>query len=229
MARARKTPWKKYSRKIKKYARKLKRYRVPKKKLALKSHSFVERVEDSIPLNNATLNASGNLITTYAKAFKMTDIAQYLTYKDLFDDYVLNKVVAELRYDTYVTDNTYTNQSNPVYPQVLIKTDHNDINVGAENWTTLRESERSRLVQLRPASSRPISHVIKPAIQVKIYSTEESDGYGSKWGQVIRCSDMDLPHFGLKMQVQTQGGDSNINLGKISIMYKYYFTMKNAD
>jgi hypothetical protein len=188
-----------------KYGRKLRKYfkKYSKKKLALKSHSFVERVEDSIALNNSTLDSSGNLSTTYAKAFKMTDIAQYLTYKDLFDDYVLHKVVAELRYDTFISDNTYTNQSNPVYPQVLIKTDHNDINVGAENWTTLKESERSRLVQLRPASARPISHVIKPAIQVKLYSTELADGYGSKWGQVIRCSDMDLPHFGIKMQVQT--------------------------
>lgn len=199
-----------------------------KKKLALQPHNFVERVEDVITLNNSTLNDDGNLITNYSRGFKMTDVGQWQQYKELFDDYVLTKVVAEFRYDTYVSDNTYSNQSNPVYPQLLIKTDYNDVNTGI-TWSELKESEKARLVQLRPSMNNPISHVIKPCILTQIYNVNDTIGYGSKWNQTIRTVDMDLIHFGLKVQVQTQPGDSDINLGKISIMYKYYFTMKNAD
>ena len=82
--------------------------------------------------------------------------------------------------------------------------------------------------QLRPAG-RPISHVLKPAVQTELYNIGGQIGYGSKWNQTIRTVDMDVPHFGLKIQVKTQPGDSNINLGKVCIMYKYYFTMKNTE
>lgn len=216
---------------VKQVARKMKRGRKPKrkrykKKLALQSHNFVERVEDEIALNASTLDSQGHLSTMYAKQFRLNDIPQVASYKELFDDYVLNKVVAEIRYDTFVSDNTYTNQSNPVYPQLLIKTDHND--VSTQTWNQLKESEKSRLIQLRPAG-RPISHVIKPSVQIEMYRTALTSGYGSKWGQIVRTDDSELPHYGLKIQVKTQPGDSDINLGKISIMYKYYFTMKNSE
>jgi hypothetical protein len=191
----------KLKRKIVAFAYRKRPYR---KRLALKAHNFVERVEDQITLNASTLTTDGHLITNYSKGFKMTDIGQWQQYKELFDDYVLNKVVAEIRYDTFVSDNTYTNQSNPVYPQLLIKTDHNDVQTGA-SWNDLKESEKSRLVQLRPAG-RPISHVIKPCILTQIYNTDDNVGYGSKWRQTIRTTDMDLLHFGLKIQVKTQPG-----------------------
>lgn len=215
----------------KRQARKANKMRRPKrkykKKLALKSHSFVERVEDEILLNASTLDTNGHLTTMYGKTFMLNDIPQVASYKDLFDDYVINKVVAEIRYDTFVSDNTYTNQSNPVYPQLLIKTDHND--VANQTWNELKESEKSRLVQLRPAGTRPISHVIKPALQIELYRTPLTSGYGSKWGQVVRTDDSNVPHYGIKIQVKTQPGDSDINLGRICIMYKYYFTMKNSE
>ena len=201
-----------------------------KKKLALKAHNFVERVEDTITLNSSTLNASGNLTTNYSKHFQFSDITQAASYKDLFDDYVLNKVVAEIRYDYVIPFLTaaagVTNTPNPVYPMLLIKTDHNDAATG-ETWATMKESERSRLVQLKPGSK--ISHVLKPAIQIEAYKTALASGYAPKWGQQLRTIDDTVPHYGLKIQVQTVGTSAAIDLGKINIMYKYYFTMKNAE
>jgi hypothetical protein len=53
----------------------------------------------------------------------LSDIAQVASYKELFDDYVLNKVVMEIRYDTFYTGSTTADVPiNPVYPQLLIKT-----------------------------------------------------------------------------------------------------------
>lgn len=210
-----------------------KRFGLPKKrykkKLALKSHAFVERVEDTITLNSNTLDANGNLGTCYSKEFKLDDIAQVAQYKELFDDYVLNKVVMELRYDTFYSGSTTADVPiNPIYPQLLIKTDHNDA-ATSETWTTMKESERSRLVQMRPSMNKPVSHVIKPACQVELYKTALGSAYGPKWGQVIRTIDSAVPHYGVKIQVQTQPSNSAIVLGKITIMYKYYFTMKNPE
>ena len=202
-----------------------------KKKLALKSHNFVERVEDSIILNSTTLNASGNLTTNYAKSFQLADIPQVNHYQNLFDDYVLNKVVAEIRYDYLVTNATPSvyQTINPVYPLLLIRTDHNDAATGY-TWADLKQSERSRLVQLKPGGV--ISHVLKPAIQIEAYKTGGATptvGYSSKWNQVLRTTDDTVPHYGLQIQVQTTAGSGNIDLGKVNIMYKYYFTMKNTE
>lgn len=201
-----------------------------RKPLALKPHNFVERVEDVITLSSSTLNSDGHLTTAYAKAFKLDDIAQVASYKDLFDDYVLNKVVMELRYDTYYTGTTTADVPiNPIYPQLLIKTDHNDASTGGVTWEVLKESEKSRLVQMRP-SGKPISHVFKPACQIELYKTALGSAYGPKWNQQIRTIDSGVPHYGIKMQVKTNPPLSGaLNLGKICIMYKYYFTMRNAE
>ena len=199
-----------------------------KKKLALKAHNFVERVEDTIILNESTLNASGNLTTNYSKNFQLADIPQVNHYQNLFDDYVLNKVVAEIRYDYTImwTDTTYHQSPNPIYPMLLIRTDHNDAATGY-TWADLKQSERSRLVQLKPG--RKISHVLKPAVSIQTYKTATTEGYAPKWNQQLRTVDDTVPHYGLQIQVQTQPGSPNIQLGKINIMYKYYFTMKNTE
>lgn len=220
-------------RKQKKYGRtkrgrRTKFYR--KKKLALKAHNFVERVEDTITLNANTLTSAGNLLDNYSKNFQLADIPQAPQYQNLFDDYVLNKVVAEIRYDYDLTnsDNSAGFQQiiNPIYPMLLIRTDHNDAATGY-TWADLKQSERSRLVQLKPG--KKISHVLKPAIQMQTYKTTTATGYSPKWGQQLRTIDDTVPHYGLQIQVQTAAGNSSIVLGKINIMYKYYFTMRNAE
>jgi len=218
-------------RRYKRYLRRSSRKFRKKKKLALKPHNFVERVEDTIVLNPAALNADGNLSTNYTKHFQLSDIAQANSYKELFDDYVLNKVVAEIRYDykitSFNTGSAVYQPTNPVYPMLLIKTDHNDAATG-ETWETMKESERSRLVQLKPGEK--ISHILKPAIQIEAYKTALAVGYAPKWGQQLRTIDDTVPHYGLKIQVQTSPVDlTNSNFGEINIMYKYYFTMKNAE
>jgi len=207
--------------------RKKKRF---KKKLALQSHYFVERVEDSIALNGNTLTSAGNLLNSYNKNFQLADIPQVTHYQNLFDDYVLNKVVAEIRYDYNKTNSDgssgFQQIVNPIYPMLLIRTDHNDAATGY-TWADLKQSERSRLVQLKPGQK--ISHVLKPAIQIQAYKTATSEGYCPKWGQQLRTIDDTVPHYGLQIQVLTAAGASSLDLGTINIMYKYYFTMKNTE
>ena len=203
------------------------RYR-RKKKLGLKPHSFVERVEDSITLNYSTLDSNGNLSTGYGKQFKMDDISQIASYKDLFDDYVLNKVVAEIRYDTTLAQMNVSTSNYPineVKPLLCIKTDHNDH--AGTSWNDLKESEKSRMVQI--SNGKKVSHVLKPAIQVEAYKTALSTAYQSAWGKTLRMIDSAVPHYGIKIQVKTHPYNANMDLGKLNIVYKYYFTCKNAE
>lgn len=203
-----------------------------KKKLALQSHNFVEKVEDLIKLNSNTLQANGTLLVNYAKSFKMTDIGQWANYKALFDDYILHKVVMEIRYDYLVemsaVASTTAQVLNPIRPLLLIKTDHNDASTG-ETWDTMKYSERSRLVQL--GNGKMESHVIKPAAQIEAYKTNVpgTPAYCPKWNTTIRTLDDTVPHYGVKIQVKTQPGPNVYDFGAIHIMYKYYFKMKNSE
>lgn len=199
-----------------------------KKKLALQPHNFVEKFEQEIALNSSTLNSSGNLTNGYGRFFKLDDIPQVASYKELFDSFKINKIVAEIRYDYFysVIDTANNNRPvNPIYPILLIKNDHNDVD--ENTYAQLLESEKSRQVQLKPGTM--ISHVLKPAVQVEAYKTALSSAYQPKWNCELRTLDSATPHYGLKIQVKTGNGNVQVDLGKINITYKMYFTMKNAE
>jgi len=208
--------------------RRKKRYKKTfRKKLALRPHFFVERVEDRIPLNSSTLQADGTLLVNYKKTFAMSDIPQWASYKALFDDYILSKVVLTMRYNHMIA--TYSSTTpivNEIKPLLLIKTDHNDASTGV-SWSDLKESEKARLVQM--TGGRPISHVLKPAVQVEAYKTVATSAYCAKFNTSIRTVDDSVPHYGLKIQVKTQPGPAVYDFGTINLEYKYYFTMKNAE
>lgn len=199
-----------------------------KKRLALKAHNFVEKFEQTITLNSGTLDANGNLSTGYGRYFQLDDIPQVASYKELFDSFVIRKVVAEIRYDytfSIINDVNANRPVNPIYPVLLIKNDHNDVD--SQSYATLLESEKTRQVQMRPG--KMISHVLKPAVQVEAYKTALASAYQPKWNCELQSTDSATPHYGLKIQVKTGPGNSNVDLGKLNITYKMYFTMKNAD
>lgn len=198
-----------------------------KQRLALKPHNFVEKVEQTITLNQSTLDSNGTLATGYGRYFMLDDIPQVASYKELFDTFQINKIVAEIRYDyVYTNINTTTQQVlNPIYPILLIKNDHND--VAPNSYSDMLESEKTRQVQMKAGVT--VSHVLKPAVQVEAYKTALSSAYQPKWNCMLRSADSATPHYGLKIQCKTQAGSSGVNLGKLHITYKIYFTMKNAD
>ncbi len=198
-----------------------------KKKLALRAHRFVERVEDRIPLNSSTLQADGTLLVNYKRTFQMSDIPQWASYKALFDDYILSKVVLTMRFNHMIA--TYTSATpivNEIKPLLLIKTDHNDASTGV-SWDDLKESEKARLVQM--VGGKPVTHVLKPAVQVEAYKTAIASAYCAKFNTSIRTVDDSVPHYGLKIQVKTAPGPAVYDFGSINLEYKYYFTMKNAE
>jgi len=198
-----------------------------KKPLALKPHNFVEKFEQTIALNSTTVDGNGTLSTGYGRYFTLDDIAQVASYKDLFDSFVIRKVVAEIRYDVIYTNTTLAGQEplNPIYPILLLKNDHND--VAPNSYASMLESAKTRQVQLKPGVT--IKHVLKPAAQVEAYKTALASAFRPKWNCELRSADSATPHYGLKVQCKTQPGNANINMGQIHITYRMYFSMKNND
>jgi hypothetical protein len=201
---------------------------VIRKPLALKAHNFVEKFEQTITMDSSTLTSGGNLATGYGRTFALDDIAQVASYKELFDSFIIRKVVAEIRFDwTYnnFADAAANRPVNPIYPILLIKNDHND--VGSETYAALLESQKTRQVQMK--AQQVVSHVLKPAVQVEAYKTALASSYQPKWNCELRSTDSATPHYGIKIQVKTAPGNVNVSLGSLNITYKMYFTMKNAD
>jgi hypothetical protein len=202
--------------------------KIVKKRLALRPHTFVEKFEQTITLNSSTLDSNGHLTNGYGRFFKLDDIPQAASYKELFDSFIIRKVVAEIRYDytfSIINDVNANRPVNPIYPILLIKNDHNDVD--SQSYERLIESDKTRQVQMKPGQM--VSHVLKPAVQVEAYKTALASAYQPKWNCELRSADSATPHYGLKIQVKTGPSNANVDLGKLNITYKMYFTMKNAD
>lgn len=220
------------ARRIQKAWRRKKRPRF-KKALALKPHNFVERLKnDQIQLNESTLDALGNLSTTFTRTFQMSDIPQIASYQTLFEYYTINKVVVEFRYKTagiYAnTDGSAaTGRSmNEVNPTLIFKVDHNDIN--PDTVPVLMESMKTREKQLTNHNPN-FSIQIKPAIQAELYKTALTSAYAPKWGVKLSMADIVVPHYGLKMNIQCPAATTSANFGTLLVQYKIYFTARNNE
>lgn len=199
--------------------------------LALKPHNFVERcANDTLQLNSGSLDALGNLTTTWTRSFSLDQIAQVASYQKLFEYYTINKVVVEFRYKCagiYAnTDPAAGQPINEVNPVLIFKVDHNDIN--ADTVPELMESMKTREKQL--TNSQPnFSIQIKPAIQSELYKTALTSAYAPKWGVKLSMADSNVPHYGLKVNIQCPSATTNADYGTLLIQSKIYFTAKNNE
>lgn len=201
------------------------RARIPKP-IALKPHTFVERLpNDVISLDN---EGSG---TGLFKSFALNQIPQVASYINLFEYYTINKIVVEFRYKGAQTPQNIAsstagfNRSNEVNPILYFKVDHNDIT--ADNIATMKQSMKTKEIQL--TNDKPNFTIqLKPAVQAEAYKSSVATTYIPKWGQLLSVNDSTVPHYGLKCYgVAFKSSDTDP--GKIEVSYKMYFTMKNNE
>lgn len=196
------------------------------KPLALKPHSFCERVieEDLLPVNGAG----------YFKSFAIQDIYNSTSYQKLFEYYKLNKVVITLRYkaegqvrqDSVVTTSPGTQSVNEVNPLVYFKVDHNDVT--ADSLATMKASMRTKEMQF--TNNKPkMTIVLKPAILEEAYKSAVASTYVPKWGQWLTTQDPTVPHYGIKMYATASGAAATNLYGSILVQRTYYFTCKNNE
>lgn len=192
--------------------------------LALKQHNFVESLQSDTIINIDTEANS----TMVGRAFGLNQIAQVAAYKDLFEYYRINKVVATFRYKGTAAPATTSHiipRMNEVNPIIFFKVDHDDIS--SESVSVMRQSAKTREYQLSNAKPE-FTITFKPAVQVEIYKTALSSAYGPKWSTWLRCDDDSVPHYGLKMHV-CAFKNADFDPGQVIVSYKMYVSFKNNE
>jgi hypothetical protein len=204
--------------------RKQRRKRIPRP-LALKPHTFVERLPSDLIQVDTEATATGLF-----KSFNLDLITQSAQYKSLFEYYTINKVVVEFRYKANgipanLSSGSSIQMNNECNPLLYFKVDHNDIN--PDPLLAMKESMKTHEHQL--TNSRPNFTIqLKPAVQAETFKSSTATTYSPKWGQQLSSADGTIPHFGLKVYAV---GFKNTYLdpGQIEVNYKMYFTMKNNE
>lgn len=199
--------------------------RIRLKPLALKPHTFVERLAS----DTITVNSEASAVGLF-KTFNLDQIPENSSYKNLFEYYTINKVVVEFRYKSLIpaiinrgsTNYTAINEINPV---LYFKVDHNDAN--ADSLSQMKESMRTREHQL--TNDKPNFTIqLRPAVQSEAYKSALASTYVPKWGQQLSTADGTVPHYGLKVY-GIGFKDATWTGGQIEVNYKMYFTMKNNE
>lgn len=201
-----------------------------KKPLALKMHNFVERNSSEYSL--AVAKTEG-VAVGHHMSFNLDLVRQASSYKELFEFYKIDKIVATFRYKSAgPTANQSTGVSatlpyvmpNEINPVLYFKVDHNDVTT--TTISELKDSMKTKSKQL--SNNEPeFTITLKPAVQSEAYKSSISTTYIPKWGQWLSTADGSVPHFGLK--VFALGTNYIDNNGSIQISYKTYFSCKNNE
>ena len=202
------------------------------KKLALKTHAFVERTltEDFMNVKAAPVPADG-----LHKSWSLAELRQAPHYRNIFEQYKINKVVVTFRYKGLgVAAGAGTVRPNEINPILYIKRDHNDdqnsTGGNEETLTELKDSSKTFEVQL--TNNKPnFSMTIKPALLMEdsVYEGATGVQHCPVWGKWIDVKEDNVNYYGLKAYAVGQGSSSSDSLGKIEVSYKVYFQMKNNE
>ena len=157
-------------------------------------------------------------------------VPQQAYYSQLFESYKIDKIVLKVRYKCgglYAnTDITAGRPMQEVNPIIYVKADHDDITPDAV--AVLLQSSRTKEKQLR--NDMPYAtFTIIPAIQSEVYKSTIASAYAPKWGTFLPAKSPAIPHYGMKMQVETPDVSTNADYGSLTLQAKMYFTMKNND
>ena len=201
-------------------------------KLALKTHTFVERTltEDFMNVKQAPVPADG-----LHKSWSLAELRQATYYRNIFEQYKINKVVVTFRYKGVGTAAGGTShRPNEINPVLYIKRDHNDdqdsTGGNQESLSEMKDSSKTFEVQL--TNNRPnFSMTIKPAILMEdsVYNGATGVQHMPVWGKWIDVKEDNINYYGLKAYAVGQGSSSADALGKIEVSYKVYFSMKNNE
>lgn len=208
--------WKKNNYRKKKYVgRALKQYSVPKNK---QTHYHVRRI-GTLSEGDFSIDVNTNDSQYYrGLSFRLNDLEGYTELTRLYDRYVITKVVLEWIWT--ITTPSGAGASGPnasLTPYINVVRDYDD-NV-IPDATYFRESGRN--IRRRLVPNRRVRIALTPAISQPIYKTGLTFGYGPKWKASVDCANPDIPHFGLKIQVNKPP----IALGYIQCTAKYYVSM----
>jgi len=147
-------------------------------------------------------------------SFRLSDLQDYTELSHLYDQYVITKIVLDFQW-TLTSVAGMANGPNASYsPQLNLVKDYDDDST--PNDAYFRSSGRN--IRKRLTANNPFRIAITPAVSNTVYSSLGFNGYGPKWKQKIDMNDIDVPHYGAKVQILCP----QTNVGFIQCTAKYY-------
>lgn len=143
-----------------------------------------------------------------ADKFTLDSVTNYTELTTLYDQYRIRSVTMKFhlvtnpdRLTTPGTDPASNYLAPPNYPKLWYVRDYDDSS--AVTLTTLREMGKAKFKVMKPNSV--ISVRIRPAVLTQLYRTDLTTGYSPSWPKKLDCSQSNIPHYGLKWIVETDG------------------------
>lgn len=182
---------------------------------------------------------SSNLFTTagateqsWADKFTLNEVVNSSELVSLYDQYKISCVVVKFQMVSNPDvpqppgANASTTINNPMfYPKLWYYRDYDD-----ENTLTLqqmREIGKAKCIVLRP--NRIYSVKLKPAVAMQVYRTAVTTGYAPTWPKRLDCAANDIPHYGLKYVLDTNGvAPWNSGQFQLRVERQYYLKMFNT-
>lgn len=197
--------------------RALKMYSVPKNK---QTHFHVRRINTGVETNFSVNTTIAPHLGEYLRAisFKLSDLENYGELTQLYDQYMITKVVLDFQWTLVATGGpTFPDRDGPnasYSPQLNLIRDYTDS--GAAISQDFRES--GRVIRKRITANNPFRITLTPAVSANLYDSAVSTGYGPKWNTRINMTDANVPHYGVKFQILCPATD----IGFIQCTAKYY-------
>lgn len=170
---------------------------------------------------------------SHIETFALSKLVNHTDLTNLYDQYKINFVEIYMMwspdYLPVATSTTAGERANLIPPSLKIYhlPDYDDDDAMTKD--EFKERAKCKLMLLKPQVRKKI--VVKPAILSQIYETLTSTGYAPKWGVKLDSNDASVPHYSYKFGVevpQVQGGDSDIDLGRLTFEFRYNLTMYNT-
>lgn len=189
--------------------RAIRRYNVPKNK---QTHFHVRRIT-ALKEGDWSVDTSTGVGAYYrGLAFRLSDLQDYTELAALYDQYMITKVVLDFQWTLVAVG---TSGLNPSYaPQLNLVKDYDDDSTPDAAY--IRSSGRN--IRKRLTANNPFRIAITPAINMSAYQSLTTNGYIPKWKQRIDMSDIDVPHYGAKVQILCPA----TNNGFVQITARYY-------
>lgn len=215
-----------------KRTRTVKRRRIPRGIMS-GTHSFTRYADTRlISMLGGTTGVGG------AYSFKLNDVTSYAEFTSLFDQYKITKidVMFKLHTNSYLW--TATNGANTnngaatAFPTLYLCNDHDD-STTTVTLAELKERQKTKRFVLRPNSI--LKWTVRPAILNQLYRTAVSTGYSPAFNKYIDCSNVDVPHYGMKFFLDYDGatlpayivGGTGQTID-VNVELKYHLTLKDV-
>lgn len=165
------------------------------------------------------------------RKFEFADITAHGEFSSLYDRYKITSVQLQITLinnpDAFLQPNGPLNNQNITnwYPKLWYVRDYDD--ASDITLSAIRERSNVRCLILRP--NKIFRFRTRPAVLMQTWQSLTGSGYAPKWNNWIDMAQSTVPHYGIKMVLDTQGLDpSNEYPFKVRIEFKYNFTCKNV-